>query len=158
SVCFTASLVDMVTQYFQMAFCVCVAAGSLCAADYSGLHPQNVIVYRAAARYGGWPANHGIWHWGNEIVVGFEAGYFKYNERTHSIDWDRPAEHLLARSLDGGETWKVEHPLSLRAPDGTKQANVPSERGGKAITDCPGGINFANPNFALTARFEDVNA
>src|SRR6185437_10719644 len=79
-------------------------------------------------------------------LVVFEGGYFKHNERTHSIDWDRPAEHLLARSLDGGETWKVEHPLSLRAPDGTKQANVPSEPGGKAATDCPGGINFTNPN------------
>ena len=148
----------MVIRSLLLTLSAVLAAVNLRAADDSGVNPENVIVYRAAGRYGGWPANHGIWHWGNEIVVGFEAGYFKYNQRTHSIDWDRPAEHLLARSLDGGETWKVEHPLSLRAPDGTKQANVPSERGGKAVADCPGGINFTNPNFALTARFEDVNA
>jgi hypothetical protein len=148
----------MVIRSLVITLCSIAAAASVCAADYSGLHPQNVIVYREPGRYGGWPANHGIWHWGNEIVVGFEAGYFKYNAVTHSIDWDRPAEHLLARSLDGGQTWKIEHPLSLRAPDGTKQANVPSERGGKAAVDCPGGINFTNPNFALTARFEDVNS
>ena len=119
---------------------------------------QNKIVYRESGRYGGWPANHGIWQWGNEILVGFEAGFFKRNYRTHSIDWDRPAEHLLARSKDGGETWHIEHPLSLRAPDGLKQANVPTESGGKQPVDCPGDINFANPNFALTARMADVNA
>jgi len=118
---------------------------------------QNVIVYQQPGRYGGWPANHGIWEWGNEILVGFEAGYFKYNDHTHSIDWDRPAQHLLARSLDGGETWHIEHPLSLRAPDGLKQANVPTEPGGKQPVDCPGGIDFTNPNFALTARMADVN-
>lgn len=116
------------------------------------------IVYRQTGRYGGWPANHGMWRWGPEILVGFEAGYFKYNDKTHSIDWDRPAEHLLARSTDGGETWHIEHPLSLRPPDGLKQANVPTEPGGKQPVDCPGTINFTNPNFALTARMGDVNS
>jgi BNR repeat-like domain len=118
---------------------------------------KNVIVYRESGRYGGWPANHGIWMWGDEILVGFEAGYFKYNDHTHSIDWDRPAEHLLARSTDGGDTWRIEHPLSLRAPDGLKQAKVPTEPGGKQAIDCPGGINFSDPNFAFTARMGDVN-
>ncbi len=118
---------------------------------------KNVIVYQQAGRYAGWPANHGIWHWGNEIVVGFEAGYFKYSDTRHSIDWDRPAEHLLARSLDGGETWRIEHPLSLRAPDGLKQAGVLTEPGGKQPIDCPGNINFADPNFALTARMANTD-
>lgn len=127
------------------------------AAEPPGHVVRNEIVYRESGRYGGWPANHGIWIWGNEILVGFEAGYFKYNDRTHSIDWDRPAEHLLARSTDGGESWKIEHPLSLRAPDGLKQAKVLTEPGGKQPMDCPGGIDFTNPNFALTARMADVN-
>src|ERR1039458_7321824 len=42
----------------------------------------------------GWPANHGIWSWGNEIVVGFESGYFhvrRPGEHEHSID--RSEEH-----------------------------------------------------------------
>lgn len=38
-----------------------------------------------------------------------------------------------------------------------KQANVPNEPGGKQRTDCPGGVDFTNPNFALTARMADVN-
>jgi hypothetical protein len=59
---------------------------------------HNAVVYRESGRYGGWPANHGIWAWGNEILVGFEAGYFKQSNERHSIDWDRSAEHLLARS------------------------------------------------------------
>jgi hypothetical protein len=118
---------------------------------------RNVIVYREAGRYGGWPANHGIWAWGDEIVVGFEAGYFKHSEQRHSIDWDRPAAHVLARSLDGGETWSIEKPPGLRAPDGAKQAGVPTEPGGKAAIDCPGNIDFTNPGFAMTVRMEDIH-
>jgi hypothetical protein len=37
----------------------------------------NVVVYKESGRFGGWPANHGIWSWGNEIVVGFSLGYFQ---------------------------------------------------------------------------------
>ena len=71
---------------------------------------KHVIVFKEEGRFGGWPANHGIWSWGNEILVGFEAGYLKPSERMHAIDYSRPAEHVLARSLDGGETWTVESP------------------------------------------------
>ena len=68
--------------------------------------PQHRIVFQEKGRFGGWPANHGMWAWGNELVAGFEAGYFRANEgpgREHAIDYTRPASHLLARSLDGGE-------------------------------------------------------
>jgi hypothetical protein len=118
---------------------------------------SNVVVYREAGRYGGWPANHGIWSWGNEILVGFERGYFKYSDSRHSIDWDRPAEHVLARSLNGGEAWTLEHPASLRPPPHALVANVHTEPGGKDVVDCPGGIDFTDPNFAFTARMENVD-
>ncbi|MEZ4727442.1 MAG: hypothetical protein R3E79_09940 [Caldilineaceae bacterium] len=36
---------------------------------------QHITIYREPGRFAGWPANYGIWHWGNEIVVGFTAGY-----------------------------------------------------------------------------------
>ena len=29
---------------------------------------SHTVVYRESGRFGGWPANHGIWIWGNEIV------------------------------------------------------------------------------------------
>jgi len=119
--------------------------------------PRNIIVYREAKRFAGWPANHGIWMWGDEIVVGFERGYFLFNDQRHSIDWDRPAEHVLARSLDGGLTWALEHPDTLKPPPGSKVANVLTEPGGKVPVDCAGGIDFTNPGFALTVRMEDVH-
>jgi len=36
---------------------------------------KNVVVYQEPGRFGGWPANNGIWAWGDEIVVGFMQGY-----------------------------------------------------------------------------------
>ena len=38
-------------------------AAAACAAE-------NVVVFRESGRFGGWPANNGIWSWGDEIVVG----------------------------------------------------------------------------------------
>src|SRR5688572_5647292 len=62
----------------------------------------HVKVYAEPGRFGGWPANHGLWAWGDEILVGFSAGYFKdYGPDRHAIDRGRPEEHLLARSKDG---------------------------------------------------------
>jgi len=118
---------------------------------------QNIMVYREPSRFAGWPANHGAWIWGNEIVVGFERGYFHFNDHDHSIDRSRWAEHVLARSLDGGLTWTLEHHADLKPPDGAKVANVLTEPGGKQPVDCPGGIDFTKPGFALTARMEDVD-
>jgi hypothetical protein len=118
---------------------------------------QDIVVYHEPGRFAGWPANHGAWIWGNEIVVGFERGFFLFNDQRHSIDWGRPAEHALARSLDGGLTWTLEHHPDLKPPDGAKVANVLTEPGGKQSEDCPGGIDFTKPGFALTARMEDVD-
>jgi hypothetical protein len=116
-----------------------------------------VIVYREAGRFAGWPANHGAWSWGDEILVGFEIGRFRPTTHGHAIDYDEPAEHVLARSLDGGETWTIEHPPGLRPPPGTHVAGVPTEDGGKPLTDCPGGFDFTRPGFALTARMGSIH-
>src|SRR5215467_3060172 len=66
---------------------------------------RQVVVYREPGRFAGWPANHGIWCWGDEILVGFSRGYYKDRGPYHHIDHDRPEELLLARSRDGGVTW-----------------------------------------------------
>src|SRR5438093_13525953 len=77
---------------------------------------RHLKVYAEPGRFGGWPANHGIWSWGNEILVGFSRGYYKdLGPTRHNIDRERPEEHLLARSLDGGETWTVENPAAQGA-------------------------------------------
>jgi len=126
------------------------------AAAQTAAQATNVDVYKESGRYGGWPANHGIWSWGNEILVGFESGYFKANDQGHAIDRAKPAEHLLARSLDGGRTWTIEKAGALKPPPGLSQAGVPTE-GGNPITDCPGGIDFTANGFALTARMANIN-
>ncbi len=120
---------------------------------------HTVVVYQVPGRYAAWPANFGIWSWGDEILVGFQSGYFKrQTPEMHPIDHDRPAEDLLARSLDGGETWTTERHLDLLPPDGTRESGILIEGGGKPDRDCPGGIDFSNPNFALTARMNDPDS
>lgn len=122
------------------------------------VNEHNVVVYQEAGRYAAWPANHGIWSWGNEILVGFQSGYFqRHTPELHPIDHDRPAEDLLARSLDGGETWTVEKHPDLLPPNGTREAGIAIELGGKPDSDCPGGIDFSNPDFILTARMSDAD-
>jgi len=118
---------------------------------------RHVVVYREPGRFAGWPANHGAWSWGDEIVVGFEIGRFRPATHGHAIDYDQPAEHVLARSLDGGETWTVERPPGLRPPPGTHVAGVPTEEGGKPLTDCPGGLDFTLSGFALAARMASIH-
>jgi len=143
----------MTFQRIVMLGCLCLSP--LCVAQTT-VPASNVIVYKEAGRFGGWPANHGIWSWGNEILVGFEVGWFRNTDRSHAIDYTKPAEHLLARSLDGGVTWKIEKPEGLKPPPGVKQAGVPTE-GGHVVTDCPGGMDFIAPGFALTARMADIH-
>jgi hypothetical protein len=137
-----------------------VVASWLLLAFSAAFATQTSIVYLQPGRFAGWPANHGIWSWGNEILVGFEAGYLHVRdpgEHEHSIDYGRPAEDLLARSYDGGKTWSIENPPSLLAPPDTKVAGVPREPGGKPVTDCPGGIDFTQPGFSATFRMADIN-
>jgi hypothetical protein len=40
---------------------------------------QQIKVYSEPGRFAGWPANHGIWSWGDELLVGFSRGYDKDN-------------------------------------------------------------------------------
>ena len=118
---------------------------------------RHVIVFQQDGRFGGWPANHGVWQWGNEIVVGFEDGKFKDNPTGHDIDYSEPAEHVLARSLDGGETWAIERPEGLKPPPNTRVASVPTPADGRPLMECPGGIRFTHPDFAMTLRMTSIN-
>lgn len=106
--------------------------------------PQHKLVYRETGRLGGWPANYGIWSWGDEILVGFGAAWHKTRpEDRHQQDPDKPEEPRLARSLDGGETWSVE----------TSRDLLPPAQGGREPQDLKQPIDFARPGFAMTLRF-----
>jgi hypothetical protein len=145
-----------------LAICLITAHEGRGAQPSTHINARHVKVYAEPGRFGGWPANHGIWSWGDEILVGFSAGYFKDNgPGRHAIDHDRAEEHLLARSHDGGATWKVENPAEHGAliPTGkTLHGITPPGLQERPWMDCPGGINFTDPNFAMTIRMTDTNA
>jgi photosystem II stability/assembly factor-like uncharacterized protein len=117
---------------------------------------QHVTVYRCNGRYAGWPANYGIWSWGDEIVTGFILGFHDGDGGTHARDTERPFVAMQARSLDGGHTWgNIQAPLlapgnlgisadeHMSSPEGpvAERANAPSSH--------RGGINFTRPDFAM---------
>lgn len=104
------------------------------------------MVYRESGRFGGWPANHGIWSWDNEILVGFSAAWFeKRDADRHQMNGQRGEEPRQARSLDGGETWSLESPPGL----------MPPEFGGAPVRPLDAAIDFARPGFALATKFVD---
>ena len=118
-------------------------------------------VYFEEGMYGGWPANHGIWSWGDEILVGFGKGYYKDLGASHHIDREKPEIHMLARSLDGGETWSIEDPGSqgYLLTEGGYLHGV--TRPGVTIPDLmdsEGGVDFTRPDFALTVRTNSIHA
>jgi hypothetical protein len=123
---------------------------------------QHIKVYYEPGRFGGWPANHGMWSWGNEILVGYSRGYYRDLGATrHHIDREKPEEFWLARSRDGGMTWSHEHPAAkgFLIPrgeflHGTETPGQPLP----TITDLQDPMDFAHPDFALTFRMENIHA
>ena len=121
------------------------------------MDPQHVTIYREPGRYAGWPANYGIWSWGDEIVVGFTVGYHDLQGGFHTRDRTRPFKTMQARSLDGGQTWAVAE-TPCRIPGGralsADEHLDPAHRVSEVVddphqlADCPG-VDFADPDFSL---------
>jgi hypothetical protein len=119
---------------------------------------RHVVVYREEGRFAGWPANHGIWSWGNEILVGFSRGYYKDLGPLHHIDREKPEEFLLARSRDGGETWSIEepHPRGILAgTPGMRHGTMPPGLAADQPIGLREPIRFDHPDFAMTVRMEN---
>jgi len=99
---------------------------------------RHLKVFYEKGRFAAWPANNGIWQWGNEILSGFSLGYLAPpgKQGLHQIDSARPRTNMLARSPDGGETWSVSE---AGYPDGQ-------------LKPFPTDIPFDASGFALNAR------
>jgi hypothetical protein len=121
---------------------------------------RHVVIDNEPGRFAGWPANHGIWSWGNEILVGFSRGFYKDRGPYHHIDHDKPEEYLLARSRDGGETWSVERPNppgALIGTPGMRHGSMPPGAPEERPVELGDPIDFTHPDFALTVRMENSN-
>ena len=130
---------------------------------------RQVTVYREAGRFAGWPANYGMWSWGDEIVLVFTVGYLDPDGGFHARDRTQPFMPMQARSLDGGETWEVA-PMAARTPGGRglsadEHVNIDLQvraaiEAGLAGTPapCPGGIDFAHPDFAMMCARSGLGA
>lgn len=114
---------------------------------------KHVDVYYEPGRFGGWPANHGIWNWDNEILVGFGKGYYKnLGLERHNIDREKPEEHLFARSFDGGETWQIEEPAKdgvLIARGESLHGVEPTPEKLRPIAQLQEPLDFSKPGFVL---------
>jgi hypothetical protein len=136
-----------------------IAGALLCTTCFEKVSSQNTSaevkhlkIYHEKGMYAGWPANNGIWIWGNEILTGFSKAHHKDMGSRHNIDRENTEIHVLARSLDGGETWKIEDPakngLLPEAMFGHQRTDIPYAQSSELKT----AINFKHPEFALTAR------
>lgn len=122
---------------------------------------KKIVVFGEEGKFGGWPANHGMWIWGDEILVGFSTGTHKdLGKERHNIDRQKPEYHVLARSLDGGETWKMEFPNDkgmLINQGGMRHGTTDPKHTEPTPADITEPINFTHPDFCMTMRFQDVH-
>lgn len=131
-------------RYLLLAIVLILASHSIAAESKDTV--RHTVVYQQEGEFAGWPANHGIYSWGDEIVVGFTVGYHLKNPTGgHDIDGSKPSVPRQARSTDGGETWEMEIPSYI-------------DKVGKEATpvELQQPIDFSNPDVALKLKGGNV--
>lgn len=108
---------------------------------------RHMVIYREEGVFAGWPANNGIWIWGDELLVGFVKAEHKDSDRGHTYE-EETSRGYYARSVDGGETWSVEDPFERGQKAETYNNNIGSKAQPPAPLSEP--INFNHPDLALT--------
>ena len=61
---------------------------------------KHLVVYKQSGQFCGWPANAGIWAWGDEVHVGFTLRQYEAKTDRHSVNLDAPPAQVFARSKD----------------------------------------------------------
>lgn len=150
----------------QVALCaVCILSAVLpCFRRLRAAEPsveRHVVVFGEEGKFAGWPANHGMWNWENEILVGFSIGEHEdLGEDRHNIHRERPEYHVLARSADGGESWSMEYPGDrgmLVNAGGMRHGTTDPRQTEPATRPIAEPIDFTHPDFCMTLRFSDVD-
>ena len=112
---------------------------------------RHVMVYAEPGRFGGWPANHGIWSWGDEILVGFSRGYVQgpRPRPARTSTTTGPRSTCWPAAATAAQTWAVEDPAAAGAlrPGRQGAARRPCRRAvaEKPWRDCPGGDRLHPP-------------
>ena len=109
---------------------------------------QHGIVFYEEGQFGGWPANHGIWSWGNEILVGFVVADHK--EKTGHTYEPLSASNKYARSKDGGQSWTIEDAYKNGQTAWGHDNNITDEKADTPIPLSEAVSDFTNPDFILT--------
>jgi len=108
---------------------------------------QHGIVFYKDGRFAAWPANHGIWIWDNEILVGFVEA--EHQDKTgHTYNQSTAYDHY-ARSKDGGLTWTIENAYE-KGQTGWRYNNQLPDDKARAPIDLTQSIDFKHPDLALT--------
>lgn len=122
---------------------------------------DHVVVYGKEGEFAGWPANHGMWMWGDEILVGLSTGVHQnLGEERHNIDREKPEHHVLARSLDAGRTWTMEYPAEkgmLINEGGMRHGTTDPKHKEPEPMPITEPIDFTHPDFCMTLRFEHIH-
>ena len=105
---------------------------------------QHINVFQKDGRFAAWPANGGMWAWGDEILICYTEADHR-DATGHSYD-PATAWSMFARSLDGGETWTREDALSQGITGAGHDHRVHQ---GEPLRSLEEAIDFSHPDFAL---------
>ena len=147
-------MVRLISICLAAFLCAFSAASPLAAKHVRAQNVRHGVAFQQQGYFTGWPANEGSWLWDDEIVVGFEKAQYLAQTDDHSLD--RSTACLsLARSSDGGKTWKEQPvpefapPIYLEEPARVFQKGKPVKR---SRQNCPGVADMTADGFALKLR------
>lgn len=105
---------------------------------------MNAVVYHDESHWSAVTANNmgngPTWQWGDELLAGFTRGAFGADGGFHQCNPNKPFESWLARSTNGGETWKAWRPEGYAGYAGRQSPQ---------LQPAPGGIDFTTPGFVM---------
>lgn len=110
---------------------------------------QHGVIFYEDGQFGGWPANHGIWSWGNEILVGFIQANYLEKKGLHPYD-QNTAKAKYARSKDGGVSWAIEDAFERGQTAIGADHNISPEKAQIPVELTESMPDFTNPDFIFT--------